>query len=87
VSIVAGYQLSNKKNSNFSSLNYSYVVVPQTSHKMFGEMTVSTLSFDSFFAVIVSHVSWLASIIIFRYISVSRNPISRADRFSIAIWS
>jgi hypothetical protein len=42
---------------------------------------------DSLLAVIVSHVSWLASIVVFRCVSVVPNPVSRADSSSIAMRS
>jgi uncharacterized membrane protein YbhN (UPF0104 family) len=43
--------------------------------------------FDSFLAVVVSHVSWLASIVVFHCVFVAPNPVPMVDSFSIAMQS
>jgi hypothetical protein len=45
------------------------------------------LSFDSLLTIAVSHVSWLTSIVVCRYISMVTNPVQRADSSSIAMRS
>jgi hypothetical protein len=56
--------------------------------KVFGEMSGGLeLLFDSFFVVVVSHVTLLASIVVFLYVFRLANSVSGADNFSIAIWS
>jgi hypothetical protein len=45
------------------------------------------MSFDLFLAIVVSHVSWLASIVIFRCIFVVSNRVPMTDSFSIAMRS
>jgi hypothetical protein len=43
--------------------------------------------FDSLLAVVVSHVSWVVSFVVFRYVSVVPNLVLRADTFPIAMLS
>jgi hypothetical protein len=45
------------------------------------------LSFDVFLSAVVSHVSWIALIVVFRCVFMVPNPILKADIFSIAMRS
>jgi hypothetical protein len=45
------------------------------------------LPFDLFLVVIVSQMSWLTSIVVFRCVSWFTIPFPRADNFSIAVRS
>jgi hypothetical protein len=56
--------------------------------KAFDEMPMRTrLPLDSILAVIISHVSWLALIVVFLYVSVVPNQFLRAGSFPIAMQS
>jgi hypothetical protein len=43
--------------------------------------------FDSFFVIVVTHMSCFTLIVVFRCIYVAPNPILRADSFSITMRS